>query len=180
MEPKRRYRHVQQLRWAILAGRIRRRILYPVLALLLILTSGAMLWSYVTDTDFRDAIGIVCSSNRDLIFSTVNMEELKNSDAELRRFPGDALEIYEKLVRICPEGNFISTGYSGDDGYLLFGGFSATYNITTGERNYSAFEGLYYLTAEQTVVRIPPEDCEPYAPAVLALYQLDVFDTPLF
>ena len=76
-----------------------------------------------------------------------------------------------------PNVNFISTGYCTNQGYLLFGIFSGTYYYDTGETYYKEFHGLCYITEDGNIVSIPPEKCASYAPAVLKLYHLDVFDT---
>ena len=176
LEPKRRYRHVWQIPWAIRAGLLLRRLLLPAAAMLAALFLGFALWSYTSDVDFRQAIDIVFCSKRDSIFDTIDMDAMKRSDAVLAPYGGTAAESYSRLKSAHPELVFISTKYADESGALLFGGFSALYAIETGERYYQHFTGLY--TAEGRY--LAPEDCAPYAPAVLQLYNLDVFDTPFF
>jgi len=179
LEPKKRYHHVWQIAWAIRFGQVRRRLVYPLVTAWLVLVTVFLLWSYTTDTDVHEAINIVLRSRRDLIFDTADMKKIKQSNAKLYLFSGNAEKIYNRLKEKYPNANLISTGYCSDEGYLLFGVFSKSYYIDTGEGFYQEFRGLCYLTAEDKVVLIPPEGCEPYAPAVLQLYHLDVFDTPL-
>lgn len=179
LEPKKRYHHIWQMELAIRFGQVRRRLVYPLITAWLVFVTGFSIWSYATDTDVHDALNIVLRSRRDLIFDTADMKKIKQSDAKLYLFSGNAEEIYNRLKETHPNANLISTGYCTDEGYLLFGVFSKSYYIDTGEEFYQEFQGLCYLTAEDQVVLIPPEDCEPYAPAVLQLYHLNVFDTPL-
>ena len=138
-----------------------------------------MLWGYTTDTDMKEAMNIVLSSRRDLIFDTADMDAIKSSDVRLPVFNGNAVEVYAALKEKYPLDSFISTGYS-RDGSPLFGAFSTEYKVETGELNYLSFEGLYYIDKSGTVELITPDKCQPYAPAVLYLYELDIFDTPIF
>ena len=180
LEPKKRYHHIRQITWAIRFGQIRRRLLYPLVIAWLALVTGFAVWGYATDTDVRGAVNVVLRSRRALVFDTVDMKQLKQSDVELHVFSGDAKEVYDRLKEKYPNVNFISTGYCTGKGYLLFGVFSKTYYYDTGETYYKEFHGLCYITEEGTIVTIPPEKCASYAPAVLKLYHLDVFDTPIF
>lgn len=180
LEPKHRYHHACQIRFAIYAGKIRRRILYPLFALVTTVALGFMAWSYTTDVNVKEAVDVVFSSRRALIFDTVSIAELRASDAVLRDFAGDELAVYQRLMDAEPNRAYISTGYTDENGCLLFGGFATTCNIRTGVRDYSRFEGLFTFTVDSTVRCIPPEDCMRYAPAVLVLYELDIFDTPIF
>lgn len=179
LEPKKRYHHVWQMEWAIRFGQVRRRLVYPLVTAWLVLVTGFAVWSYATDTDVHEAINIVLRSRRDLIFDTADMKKIKQSNAKLYLFSGNAEKIYNRLKEKYPNANLISTGYCSDEGYLLFGVFSKSYYIDTGEGFYQEFRGLCYLTAEDQAVLIPPEKCKPYAPAVLQLYHLDIFDTPI-
>ena len=180
LEPKKRYHHIRQIMWAIRFGQIRRRLLYPLVIAWLALVTGFAVWGYATDTDVRGAVNVVLRSRRALVFDTVDMKQLKQSDVELHVFSGDAKEVYDRLKEKYPNVNFISTGYCTGKGYLLFGVFSGTYYYDTGETYYKEFHGLCYITEKGTIVTIPPEKCASYAPAVLKLYHLDVFDTPIF
>lgn len=175
LEPKRRYRHVRQIPWAIRFGLLFRRFLLPVAAMFAALYLGFALWAYTSDSDVRQAIDIVLRSRREAIFDTVDMDAIKRSDAVLASYQGASTEAYSRLKSMHPELAFISTKYADESGALLFGGFSTIDEIETGERWYRQFTGLY--TAEGRYVA--PEDCCDYAPAVLRLYHLDVFDTPL-
>lgn len=179
LEPKKRYHHIWQITWAIRFGQIRRRLLYPLVLAWLALVTGFAVWGYATDADVRGAVNVVLSSRRALVFDTVDMKQLKQSDVELHLFSGDAKGTYDRLKEKYPNVNFISTGYCTNQGYLLFGIFSRTYYYDTGETHYKEFHGLCYITEEGNIVSIPPEKCASYAPAVLKLYHLDVFDTPI-
>lgn len=179
IDPAKRFRHIWQIRAAMMAHWFVRRILCPVAAVLTGIFACFMLLSYAMDADFHEAIDIVLSSRRTLIFEDVNMTAVKASDAELAEYSGEEAVIYERMVRTDPSRTYISTGLKQEDGYLLFGGFSVRYDYRTGESYYDRFEGLFYQTAEGEVCCIPPEFCVRYAPAVLVLYKLDIFDTPL-
>lgn len=180
LDPSRRFHHVWQIRVAMAAQWICRRILFPVAVMFTAIFTCFMLLSYITDTDFRDAMDIVLSSRRMLIFENVDMAAAKDSDATLPEYRGEETVIYERMVEADPNRTYISTGLKQEDGYLLLGGFSVRYDYKTGESYYDRFEGLFYQTVDGEICWISPEDCVAYAPAVLVLYQLDVFDTPLF
>lgn len=180
LEPKKRYHHIWQITWAIRFGQIRRRLLYPLVLAWLALVTGFAVWGYATDADFRLAINFVLfTPDRDFIFRMVDIKKLEQSDVELYPFSGNTEEIYNRLTDKY-RGYFISTGYCTEDGELLFGMFAKTTMIETGEDFYSEFQGLCYLPAHGDMVEIPPEECEPYAPAVLKLYHLKVFDDRIF
>ena len=175
LEPKKRYHHVWQITWAIRFGQIRHRLLYPLVFTGLALVTGFAVWGYATDTDVRGAMNVVFSSRRALVFDTVDMKQIEQSNVKLFVFSGDAKGTYDRLKEKYP--NVISTGYCTNQGYLLFGIFSGTYYYDTGETYYKEFHGLCYITEDGNIVSIPPEKCASYAPAVLKLYHLDVFDT---
>lgn len=179
LEPKRRYRYAWQIIWAVRAAQVRRYVLLPlfsVLAFLIVALSSFVAWSYTTDTDFRGALEIVLSSHRASVFRDADIPALKRSQMELTPFIGNAQEAYQELVSWLPEGfTYISTGYCDENGSLLLGGFETSFSIQYGILHYRSFQGLY--AASQSGYRyIPPESCSSYAPAVLALYQLSVFD----
>jgi len=179
LEPKRRYRYTWQITWAIRASQVRRYVLLPlfsVLAFLIVALSGFVAWSYTTDTDFRGALEIVLSSHRVSVFRDADIPALKRSQAKLALFAGNEQEAYQELLTVLPENlSYISTGYCDENGNLLFGGFETSFSIQYGILHYRSFQGLY--AASQDGYRyIPPESCSPYAPAVLALYRLSVFD----
>lgn len=135
------------------------------------------------DTDFREVMNVVVfTSYRDSVFATVDIKQIEQSNVKLFVFSGDEKEVYDRLKEKYPNVNFISTGYCTNQGYLLFGMFSRTYNYDTGKTyyNYKGFKGLCYIKGGGEVAIIPPEMCDSYAPAVLKLYHLDVFDTNIF
>lgn len=179
LEPKHRYRYTRQITWAVRASQARRYVLLPlfsVLAFLIVALSGFVAWSYTTDTNFRGALEIVLSSHRVSVFRDADIPALKKSQAKLALFAGNEQEAYQELLTVLPENlSYISTGYCDENGDLLFGGFETSFSIQRGTLYYRSFQGLY--AANQGGCRyIPPESCSPYAPAILALYQLSVFD----
>ena len=180
LDPQKRFRHVWQIRAAMATQWVFRRILCPVAVILTAIFTCFMILSYVTDTDFQEAVDIILSSRRALVFEDVNIEIIKKSDAKLMEYWGKEAVIHERIVKADPSRVYISTGLVQEDGYLLFGGFSVQYDYKTGETYYDRFEGLFYQTVEGELRHISPEECVEYAPAVLALYDLDVFNTPLF
>ena len=177
IDPKRRYQGIWQLSLALRLETLHRRVLLPLLTALLTLTAAFTIWSYGTDTDFRDAITVVLQSRRASVFETADISALRLAERKLSQeaFTGDDLAAYDALKAWEPELEFISTGYADEAGDALFGGFSIVFLYRTGERYYSSFTGLYTIRHH-----IPPEDCQPYAPAVMKLYSLSIFDTPLF
>lgn len=112
----------------------------------------------------------------------MDIKQIEQSNVKLFVFSGAEKEVYDRLKEKYPNVNFISTGYCTNQGYLLFGIFSRTYNYDTGKTyyNYKGFKGLCYIKGGGEVAIIPPEMCDSYAPAVLKLYHLDVFDTNIF
>ena len=178
--PKKRYRHVWQIIWAIKFGKIRRRFIYPLTITVISIPTVFMLWSYVTDSDFRDVTNVILTTHRWLIFDNVDIDNIKKSDVYLDSYSGDVKFDYDCLKGKYPNEEFISTGYCSYQGYLLFGMFSKKYYISTGETYYDEFKGICYITEDDDVFLIPPDRCEQYAPAVLKLYNMDVFDTPIF
>lgn len=180
LEPKRRYRNAFGVRLAIILRRFRRRVVYPVLALLFAFITGFFAVSFLTDQDFAAVMQVVLASRRSLVFETVDIDACKKSPANLPAFSGSEKAAYHAVSGAYSGLTFISTGYADESGNLLFGGFSTIYQVDTGERFYRRFEGLYALTESGSVRQIVPEDCLPYAPAIQKLYELDVFDTPIF
>ena len=65
----------------------------------------------------------------------------------------------------------------------LFGVFELSHDRTTGQFTYGHFLGLCSVGEEGQTEWISIERCETeaehYAPAILALYDMDVFDTPI-
>ena len=180
IDPSKRFLHVWQIRAVMAVQWACRRIIYPVAVVLTMIFTCFLLLSYVTDTDFKEAVDIVLSSRRALIFENIDIASVKRSNTELREYWGEDAVIYERMVAADPSRAYISTGLTQEDGYLLFGGFSVRYDFKTGQSYYDCFEGLFYKTVDDELCCIPPEECTDYAPAVLALYNLDVFNTPLF
>lgn len=183
LEPKRRYRYTWQITWAVRASQVRRYVLLPlfsVLAFLIVALSGFVAWSYTTDTDFREMVGMaITNPYQTEVFAIARIPILQRSRVKLEPFAGDEFEAYLELLPHLPpmdEGfNYISTGYCDENGNLLVGGFRVRFIITSGNWEYESFIGLYAVDPGGFRY-IPPEDCEPYAPAVLALYDLPVFD----
>lgn len=179
LEPKRRYRYAWQIVLTVRASQVRRYVLLPLFSVLAFLTvafSGFLAWGYTTDPDFRGALEIVLSSHRASVFRDADIPVLKQSQVELAPFAGNEREAYQELLSWLPENlSYISTGYCDENGNLLFGGFETSFSIQYGTLHYRSFQGLY--VANQEGYRyIPPESCASYAPAVLALYRLSVFD----
>ncbi|MEI3506022.1 MAG: hypothetical protein V8Q32_00560 [Anaerotignum faecicola] len=56
LEPKKRYRHVWQITWAIGYGL--RRLLYPLVIAWLALVTGFAVWGYATNLDVRGAVDV--------------------------------------------------------------------------------------------------------------------------
>lgn len=175
LEPKRRYQHVWQIPWAIRGQLLLQRFVIPAAATVAALYLGFALWAYTSDSGVRQAVDIVLQSRRAAVFDTVDMDAINASEADLTLYHGSADEAYYRLNAEYPALAFISTGYKNESGALLFGGFSTLDEIENGRRWYQQFAGLYTADGEH----IAPEDCAAYAPAVLRLYRLDVFDTPL-
>lgn len=179
LDPDKRFRNIRNLQLAVAVKWACSRILAPMTVALVAVVACFMLLSYVTDTDFREAMDIVLSSRRTLVFEDVDMAAVKDSDATLPEYWGEEAVIYERMVKADPSRAYISTGLKQEEGYLLFGGFSVRYDYKTGTTYYDRFEGLFYQTVKGELCHISPEECAAYAPAVLVLYDLDVFDTPL-
>lgn len=71
-------RHVWQIRVAMAEQRACRRILFPAATALMAFFTCFMLLSYITDTGFQEAIDVVLSSKRTLIFENVDIAAVKN------------------------------------------------------------------------------------------------------
>ena len=179
LEPKRRYRYTWQITWAVRAAQVRRYVLLPlfsVLAFLIVALSGFVAWASVTDSDFRGAMEIVLSSHRASVFRGADIPALKRSQVELTPFIGNEQEAFQERVSWLPEGfTYISTGYCDENGNLLYGGFETSFSIQYGTLYYRSFQGLY-AASQEGCRYIPPKSCATYAPAVLALYHLSIFD----
>jgi len=127
------------------------------------------------DRDTAEAF-MILFSYRYRVFQETDIAALKHSEAGLEAFAGDEQAAYQELLPLLPEGlSYISTGCCDEHGNLLFRGFETEFFTRSGTLFYRSFQGLY--TAGQEGVRyIPPEDCAPYAPAVLKLYYLSTID----
>lgn len=173
LDPKRRYGDIRLVKLAIWRGKLWRWIIRPVCGV--IAAFFLLFWtgSYLLGTDFRTALQIVTQSKRASVFDTVNLEQLRQSDAVLEAYTGEINSVY---IQLQPQihGRLISTGFADENGNLIFGIFSITYDIETGKTIYREFQGLCTIDRQ-----IPPGEWEQYAPAILALYELDIFDTPL-
>ena len=180
LDPNRRFRHIWQIQVTMLCHKIFHRVAIPAVTLFAAISVSFLLLIYALDTDVRDAINIVMASQRDYIFEEVDIKEVRNSKVTLPLYTGDIKEDYYHLTLDNPNLVYISSGYADKNGCLIFGGFSMQYKINTGEYLYDCFEGLYICQKDGTILHIPPELCAAYAPAVLAIYNLDIFDTPLF
>lgn len=179
LEPKRRYRHVWMIPLAIRMVQGYRYVLRPVLALLLSYVVFALAWLNATEgVTIQDEWNVL--SNRRYLFRNAAITEMKRSDVTLPEYRGDLTAPYERLKAEEPSLLFIATGYADEEKCPLFGGFAYLYRIGEGRLQYQSFEGLYAVKSDGSVRRIPPEDCIAYAPAVLSLYRLDTFNTPLF
>lgn len=173
LDPKRRYSDIRLVKLAIWRGKLWRWIFRPVCGVLAAFFLLFWTGSYLLDTDFRTALQIVTQSKRTAVFDTVNLEQLQQSDVALEKYTGEINSIYMQLQPQI-EGRLISTGFADENGNLLFGIFSISYEIETGKTIYREFQGLCTIDR-----RIPKEEWEQYAPAILALYELDIFDTLL-
>ena len=186
LEPKRRYRHAWQITWAVRAAQVRRYVLPPLFAVLafsIVVLFGFVAWSYTTDTDFQgawdSAMGMIFRSNRSWVFDDADIPSLKRSQVELAPFTGNEQKVFQELSPFLPEDFvYISTGYCDENGNLLFGGFEYSFSIQDGTLYYRSFQGLYAVS-RGGFRYVPPENCAPYAPAVLTLYRMSVFDDRL-
>lgn len=187
LDPKDRYASAAQVKRAVYLGRIRRWVLRPLLMLAgLALTAYLGLWVffYHTNEDFRWILDNVHWFDRPYIFETVDMERIKNVQGEaLQRAWGDIEAYADAAEEACPEKGVIYTGYVDEGGRPLFGVFELSHDRTTGRFSYGHFLGLCAVGEEGQTEWISIERCEAeaerYAPAILALYELDVFDTPI-
>lgn len=187
LDPKDRYASAAQVKRAVYLGRIRRWILRPLLILAgLALAAYLGLWVffYHTNADFRWILDNVHWFDRPYIFETVDMERIKAVQGEaLQRAWGDIEAYADAAEEACPEKGVIYTGYVDEDERPLFGVFELSHDRTTGRFSYGHFLGLCAVGKEGQTEWLSIERCEAeaerYAPAILALYELDVFDTPI-
>ena len=184
LEPKRRYRNVQQITMAIRYRQIRPWVLIPLTAVgaVFILYWGIIIFlAFAIDGNISDTADVVhvVLSKRYTTFRFTDIEAMKNSTAALSEYEGDQQDVYDLIYHSLPQDQlYISTGYCDETGHLLFGGFMGRYNVSQGKCYFGIFTGLYAATPEgQTdYYHISADECEPYAPAVMMLYHLDVFD----
>ena len=110
IEPKKRYRHVLQIEWAIRLGQLRRRVLYPAVIICFSAFLAFMLWGYTNDTDMKAATNIVLSSRRDLIFDTADMDAIKKrkeiSDKSQKAME-DIQDYYDTLKAIAAYPDYL-------------------------------------------------------------------------
>ena len=152
IDPAKRFRHVWHIQAAVAAQWVCRKILYPVGVALTAIITCFMLLSYAIDMDFQEAVDIVLSSRRALIFENVDIAAVKESNVELQAYWGEDAVIYDRIVAADSSRAYISTGLKQEEGYLLFGGFSVRYDYKTGKSYYDRFEGLFYQTDKASCV----------------------------
>lgn len=187
LDPKDRYASAAQVKRAVYLGRIRRWILRPLLilaGLALAVYLGLWVFFYHTNEDFRWILDNVHWFDRPYIFETVDMERIKAvQGGTLQRAWGDIEAYADAAEEAYPEKGVIYTGYVDEDGRPLFGVFELSHDRTTGRFSYGHFLGLCAVGKERQTEWLSIERCEAeaerYALAILALYELDVFDTPI-
>lgn len=192
LDPKDRYHSAAQVRRAVWWSRIKRWILRPVLALVglrLLFYIVILGYGFATDGEMRETFHYLFFEmdwfERPRVFSTVDVDKLKEADwIQHRRFSGELQPYIDCLEREFPEHDMIFTGYEAEPGWPVFGLFELEHSYRTGEYRYGNFLGLCAVSPEEELVYIPAEDCGDYpewtGPLILALYDLDVFDTPIF
>ncbi len=187
LDPKDRYASVAQVKRAIYWGRVRRWVLRPLLIWMLVVQLyyiGLIVYGYHTNEDFRWILDNMRWFDRPYIFETVDIESMKAAgEGDLRRAWGDIDPYADAAEEAYPENGIIYTGYVDEDGRPLFGVFELEHDHTTGRFIYGHFLGLCAVGREGESEWISIAQCEGnperYARAVLALYDLDVFDTPI-
>lgn len=192
LDPKDRYHSASQVRRAIWRGRAKRWLLRPILLLigLRILYYVAILsYGFATDGEMRETFHYLLFEmewfDRPRIFSTVDIDKLKEADwVRHRRFTGELAPYIAYLEEKLPKQTAIFTGYEAEPDWPIFGVFELEHSYRTGEYRYGHFLGLVVVSPEGEMVCIPAKDCGDYptwtGPLILALYDLDVFDTPIF
>lgn len=192
LDPKDRYHSAAQVSRAVWRGRAKRWILRPILILLglrLLFYIAVLGYGFATDGEIRDAFHYIFFEmewfERPRIFAGVDIEKLKTEETLARRFSGDASQYAQVAQAAYPGREIVYTGYLAAENCPLFGVFETEYDVNTGRHRYGEFLGLCAVRQNGTASDlITPKDCEAmpelYGAPVLALYELDVFDTPIF
>ncbi len=180
LEPKRRFPSIAAMRRGLLYRKLRHILLYPCLGfigVLFLFYIGLMTWGYFFMPEVSSYIAVLFAPEADYIFSEVDIEDYKShEDISLPICPYNPQYDHQMLSDTLPGYTYISTGYASPSGTLIFGGFSTTNDVQSGEITYEKFQGLFYFE-DNKVVHLLPRNCEPYAPAVMALYELNLFST---
>lgn len=192
LDPKDRYHSAAQVSRAVWWGRAKRWILRPILILLglrLLFYIAVLGYGFATDGEIRDAFHYIFFEmewfERPRIFAGVDIEKLKTEETLARRFSGDTSQYAQVAQAAYPGREIVYTGYLAAENCPLFGVFETEYDVNTGRHRYGEFLGLCAVRQNGTASDlITPKDCEAmpelYGAPVLALYELDVFDTPIF
>lgn len=188
LDPKDRYRSVGQVRRAVYWGRVRRWLIRPVLLLAVAwlavkLAVGAYL--YNTSEDLRWALDNVWLLDRPHIFRTIDIDAVKDAEPTGGRYCFfDVSPWAVELQKAYPQYGLIYTCYIDPQQGLLFGMFDVEYDLYSGRLRHDKFAGLCAVSEKCEFTWITPAECvaqaDRYGRAVLALYDLDTFDTPLF
>lgn len=188
LDPKDRYRSAGQVRRAVYWGRVRRWLIRPMLVLAgvgLALYLAAWVFMYYTSEDVRYILDNVWLVDRPHIFETVDIDAIQDAQptgGEYRFF--DVSRWAVELQKEYPQYGLIYTCYIDSEHGLLFGMFDVEYDLYSGRLRHDRFVGLCGVSQTCQFTWITPEECEAqadrYGRAVLALYKLDTFDTPLF
>ncbi len=188
LDPKDRYRSVGQVRRAVYWGRVRRWLIRPALILAglgLALYLAAWVYMYNTSEDLRWVLDNVWLIDRPHIFRTIDIDAVKDAEPTGGRYCFfDVSPWAEKLQKAYPQCGIIYTCYIDNEQGLLFGMFDVEYDLYSGRLRQDKFLGLCAVSETCQFTWITPEECvgqaNRYGRAVLALYDLDTFDTPLF
>lgn len=187
LDPKDRYASAAQVKRAVYLERAHYWVLRPLLilaGLALAVYIGLWVFFYHTNEDFRWILDNIRWFDRPYVFETVDIEGMKAAgEGDLQRAWGDIESYADTAEEAYPENGIIYTGYVDEEERPLFGVFELSHDRTTGRFTYGHFLGLCSVGKEGQAEWISIEQCEEdperYAPAVLALYNLDVFDTPI-
>lgn len=192
LDPKDRYASAAQVSRAVWRGRAKRWLLRPILILfgLRVLFYIAVLgYGFATNGEMRDTFHYLIFEmewfERPRIFAGIDIEKMKAEETLARRYTGDASQYAQVAQAAYPEREIVYTGYLATENCPLFGVFETEYDVNTGRHRYGEFLGLCAVWQNGEVsALITPQDCEAmpklYGAPVLALYELDVFDTPIF
>lgn len=192
LDPGDRYASAAQVSRAVWRGRAKRWLLRPILILfgLRVLFYIAVLgYGFATNGEMRDAFHYLIFEmewfERPRIFAGIDIEKMKTEETLARRYTGDASQYAQVAQAAYPEREIVYTGYLATENCPLFGVFETEYDVNTGRHRYGEFLGLCAVWQNGEVsALITPQDCEAmpklYGAPVLALYELDVFDTPIF